>query len=257
MRYLGGKARVGRKIATFLNDINRGQPYWEPFVGACGVMQHVEAPRRYGSDACVPLIRMWEEAQHGWLPPEHVTPEDYAAAQRGEVPPHLQAFVGFGCSWAGKWFGGYARGKQHPSRRVTERNYAQNASRSVVKIAEKVREVQFFAADFFAAEPPEPGCLIYCDPPFAGTTGYARLPPFCPESFWERCRDLSRKGHTVAVSEYTAPPDWEPALVVRTKRAKRPGHGSAQSKRYVGDQVVGDNTDPEVDVESVYLRRED
>lgn len=244
---------MGKKIATYLNSVRGDHPYWEPFVGACGVMQYVEGGKRYGSDACAPMIEMWREAQRGWEPPEDVSEADYERAKAGDVPAHLQAFIGFGCSFGGKWFGGYAKGLQAERRQKRERNYASNASRGVVRKAARVKDVEFSFADFFTVYPPAPECLIYCDPPFMGTTGFGGLPEFDVDRFWDRCRELGGEGHLVLVSEYRAPDDWQTILEVRVKRAKTMGAGSEQSHHYSEGVIAEANTDDSVDVESLYV----
>ena len=65
---------------------------------------------RCASDVNRPLITMYKALQDGWIPPSTVTEEMYAeykGIQDAEDP--LTAFIGIGCSFSGKWFGGYAR----------------------------------------------------------------------------------------------------------------------------------------------------
>ena len=50
--------------------------------------------------------------------------------------------------------------------------------------------------------------LIYCDPPYQGTTGY-KTGAFNHEEFFEWCRQMKSKGNIVFVSEYNAPDDFE------------------------------------------------
>lgn len=49
--------------------------------------------------------------------------------------------------------------------------------------------------------------LIYCDPPYEGTTKYKD--DFDHPKFWQWCRDMAIKGHIIFVSEYNAPDDFE------------------------------------------------
>ena len=51
-------------------------------------------------------------------------------------------------------------------------------------------------------------CLIYCDPPYQGTTGY-KTGTFNHEEFFDWCRKMKAKGNSVFVSEYNAPDDFE------------------------------------------------
>ena len=56
--------------------------------------------------------------------------------------------------------------------------------------------------------------LIYCDPPYEGTTKYKD--DFNHKRFWQWCRNKSNEGHIVFVSEYNAPDDFECVKVVET-----------------------------------------
>jgi DNA adenine methylase len=49
--------------------------------------------------------------------------------------------------------------------------------------------------------------LIYCDPPYAGVMQYGEK--FDSNAFFAWCRQMSRDGHQVFVSEYAAPKDFE------------------------------------------------
>jgi len=49
--------------------------------------------------------------------------------------------------------------------------------------------------------------LIYCDPPYNNTTKY--INSFNHKDFWKWCRIMAKNGHTVFVSEYNAPNDFE------------------------------------------------
>lgn len=50
-----------------------------------------------------------------------------------------------------------------------------------------------------------PNSVIYADPPYAGTTQYKGVEPFDSDAFWAYMRKLADDGHTVYVSECTAP----------------------------------------------------
>ena len=52
-----------------------------------------------------------------------------------------------------------------------------------------------------------PNSIVYCDPPYEGTTKYAN--DFDHNLFWNWVRNISKQGHTVFVSEYNAPADFE------------------------------------------------
>lgn len=56
--------------------------------------------------------------------------------------------------------------------------------------------------------------VVYCDPPYAGTTGYKGTDPFDHVEFWNTCRVWADAGAAVFVSEYSCPDEvgecvWE------------------------------------------------
>lgn len=53
-----------------------------------------------------------------------------------------------------------------------------------------------------------PNSIVYCDPPYDGTSKY-KVDNFDHEMFWQWCREMATKGHTLFVSEYEAPDDFE------------------------------------------------
>ena len=56
---------------------------------------------------------MWKELQKGWITPDIITKEDYYYIKENkDEKPYLTGFVGFGCSFGGKWFGGLASNKK-------------------------------------------------------------------------------------------------------------------------------------------------
>lgn len=210
---MGGKSRTAPQIAGYLNMIRGpGQPYWEPFVGAGWILERIRGTGlNYASDANPYLIAMWQALQAGWEPPDEVTEAEYQAikAAPDSYPAEIAAFVGFGCSWGGKWFGGYAKGEN--------RNWAAEAKQSLLYKARRIQRIAFFTADFLTAEPPAAGCLIYCDPPYEGGTGYDAVPRLDHSRFWLRVKALELAGHTVLVSEYTAPTEFSEIVSIVTK----------------------------------------
>lgn len=207
MRYLGGKARLNKQIAGFLNEIRQSNVYWEPFCGACWVSIKIDAPIRILSDAHPELIAMWQQLQGGWRPPERVSRELYNLAKNGSFPDYMRGFIGFGTSWGGKWWGGYANDN-------TGRNYARNARNSLLKKLPNLMSANFYCVSYRDFLPPVLA-QIYCDPPYANTTQYSQK--FDSEKFWDKIREWSKLGHQVIVSEYVAPDDFICALEMPTK----------------------------------------
>jgi DNA adenine methylase len=211
MQYFGGKQRTAAKLAAFMHPYvaHRGA-YIEPFVGGAAMMAAQPAPVRVGGDANVALITMWRALADGWTPPQHITEDEYANVKRRQDPSDpLTAFVGFGASFAGKWFGGYARGGEG-------RNYAANAASSLQKKAHGLRGVRWHSGDYRTCPLPS-RAVIYCDPPYAGTTQYGAVGAFSWIDFWAWCLIKHAEGFAVFVSEYAAPPSFRIAYEVATK----------------------------------------
>jgi site-specific DNA-adenine methylase len=209
MRYVGGKGTIAREVVGYLANVRKPkQSYWEPFMGAGHILarMNIYDANVYGSDAHPYLMAMWIARQSGWKPPEH-TRETYRLAREQAIHGIDNGFsdadlgyYGFALSFRGKWFAGYSETPFEPE--VMEVNVRLEERKANLLM---VRNIHLFCADFMATDPPEEQMLIYCDPPYAGTLGYAGTPPFDHEAFWCRVRLLTEQGHTVLVSEYEAP----------------------------------------------------
>lgn len=67
---------------------------------------------RYCYDINEYLIEMFKALQNGWLPPQNLTVDEYYYIKNHpNSNKALTGFAGIGCSYSGKWFGGFARNK--------------------------------------------------------------------------------------------------------------------------------------------------
>jgi DNA adenine methylase len=202
MQYLGSKSKIAKYLLPVMLPYRKPNQIWlEPFVGGCNMIDKVEG-RRIGNDIDSNLIAMWVALQNGWIPPKNLSREEYYEIKnnQGEFPPELIAFVSLGCSFGGKKWGGYAKNS-------VGRNYALSCCNGLMIQAENIKGVRFISQDYNQLILSEE-CLIYCDPPYKNTTSYYGV-QFSHENFWQWCRDKKKEGHTVFVSEYDAPPDFE------------------------------------------------
>lgn len=222
MQYLGGKSRISRRISEVIQyeisrreitncEINRGednrtcvrggQCLVSLFCGTCSVESKLASyfDKLILNDKHEYLIAMLKAAQNGYEFPDAISWEEYQYIKDHKAEnPALTGFVGFGCSFGGKFFGGYARNK-------TGTNYAAQSKRSLLKYMENLMRAEFTCLDYRAVELPH-GCVVYCDPPYDGTTGYS-VGKFNSAEFWEYMREIS-KDHLVFISEQTAPSDF-------------------------------------------------
>lgn len=197
MRYFGGKQRIAKPLSEFLNSqLTEGQTFIDLFCGSCNVVSNIRQDvKRYANDKNKYLPVLFERLQQGMVLPNNISEEDYATIKKmPEISLEdvaIKAFVGFGCSFAGKWWGGYARGGNQ--------NYALCAKNSLARKSDKLKDVGFFCMDYSEFICPE-GSLVYCDIPYKGTTQYSAVGAFDHEAFYAWAK--SQKQCRVLVSEY-------------------------------------------------------
>lgn len=213
MKYMGSKARFAKEILRIvLRDRKYGQWYVEPFAGGMNILCEVEG-NRIANDIHYYLIQMWHELVKGWIP-EKITKEEYnqVRSNQSNYPAHYVGWVGFNCSYSGKWFGGFAG--ETKTEIGTVRDYQSEAINNVAKQIQKLKGVVFQNNSYYELELPH-NSIIYCDPPYEGTTAYKDAMDYA--AFWQWCRVMSSKGHLVFISEYMAPDDFECVWQKETK----------------------------------------
>ena len=201
MQYMGGKSRISKQIAEILNSaIDKNTPFVSLFCGSCAIESKVQADVKILNDKHPYLIAMWQALQNGWIPPNVVTKEEYYRVKANmDENPALTGFVGFGCSFGGKWWGGYAKDKRGD-------DYCGQAKRGLLKDLVGIQSATFTCLDYHDVEIPD-GAVVYCDPPYVNTTGYT-VGQFDTNEFWDYMRQLSKRCD-VYISEESAPDDFE------------------------------------------------
>ena len=76
----------------------------------------------------------------------------------------------------------------------------------------------------------KPGDVVYCDPPYQGTTAYDGTDKFDHDEFWEVCRATAHSGVRIFISEYQAPPDFTCVLEMPTRTYLRTKENSGQDR---------------------------
>ena len=198
---MGGKSRISKQIAEILNSaIDKDTPFVSLFCGSCAIESKVQADVKILNDKHPYLIAMWQAMQNGWMPPDVVPKEEYYRVKANmDENPALTGFVGFGCSFGGKWWGGYAKDKRGD-------DYCGQAKRGLLKDFLGVQSATFTCLDYHDVEIPD-GAVVYCDPPYVNTTGYT-VGQFDTNEFWDYMRQLSKRCD-VYISEEFAPDDFE------------------------------------------------
>lgn len=202
---MGSKNRHAKEILPIiLNNRTPNQWYIEPFVGGFNMIDKIDG-NRMANDIHFYLIELFKGIQIGWQPPNGITEEQYQQIRQNKdkYEPCLVGFVGFGCSYSGKWWGGYARGNDN---RGKSRNYCLESKKNILAQYNGIQGIKIYNKNYYELEIPK-NSIIYCDPPYQGTTKYKDS--FDYSYYWQWCEQMSKEGHKVFVSEYNAPSNWE------------------------------------------------
>lgn len=200
---MGSKNRIAKDILPIILA-NRKPEQWyvEPFVGGANMIDKVDG-NRIANDLNQYVVAMLSRLAEGWIP-ELITKAEYKDIKNNPnvYPKEVVGWAGVNCSYSGKWFGGYA-GKVQTKQ--GKRDYQKEALNNVLKQAESLKGITFLSDNYYNLILPRDS-LIYCDPPYANTTGYKDK--FDHEKFWQWCRDKNQAGHKIFISEYNAPDDF-------------------------------------------------
>jgi DNA adenine methylase len=195
---MGSKNRIAKYILPImLKDRKEGQYFVEPFCGGCNSLDKVANPR-IGNDSNRYLIALLKEMQtQAPFSPPHIGEIEYKAIQQNKdnYPDWLVGYVGFNLSFAAKFFGGYGRDK------AGIRNYENEAQQNLLAQQKPLVGIEFSCLDYRSLCIPN-GSIVYCDPPYKGTTQYKDK--FDHTTFYNWLLNVS-KFNTVFVSEYTMP----------------------------------------------------
>lgn len=231
MKYMGSKNRIAKHILPIMLEQRQFAQAWvEPFVGGANMIDKVDGVR-IGADSNEYLIAFWNAIKDGWMPPMHTTKEDYYTIKENkDDDKKLTLWAGICCSYGGKWFGGWINDYKENRRLKNGRlpNHQTESRNGVLKQIDKIKDVDFRHCSYDELEIP-PMSLIYCDPPYEGTTKYKD--DFDHTRFWQWCRDMATAGHTVFISEYKAPSDFTCVKTVETNTQLGNGSNTGNQKK--------------------------
>ena len=155
------------------------------------------------------LIALYRAVQEGWIPPDSISEEEYKYIKNNkDEDKALTAFVGFGCSFGGKWFGGYGR-HGTKGKHCAERSMCLESKSALLRDIDILKDATFLCEDYRDVVLPD-GCVVYCDPPYKNTmSAYGLKTIFDSEEFWDWVRENSTEHH-IYISELNAPDDFVP-----------------------------------------------
>ena len=205
---MGSKNRIAKFILPIiLKDRKPKQFYVEPFVGGCNIIDKVSG-LRIGGDKNRYIIEMWKGLQSNRDFPTEIPKELYNIARieynnrtNIEFDDGMIGWIGWMGSFNGRFFDGGYSGK------ASGRDYVNEQIRNTLKQVELIRDVNFVSGDYDEISIPDCS-IIYCDIPYQDTKQYATSKDFDYDKFWTWCRTMDKIGHTVFISEYNAPSDF-------------------------------------------------
>jgi DNA adenine methylase len=207
MKYMGSKARIAKEILPIiLKDRKPEQWYIEPFVGGANMIDKVEG-KRIGADNNEYLIEALILIRDNPNEiPELITEQDYQDIKKEMKVDGLTGFVGFAMSFGGKWFGGYRRDIAGSKGDIENmKTQTRRSKQNAIEQSKLLQGVKLVNESYLNLEIP-PQSIIYCDPPYEGSTKYKDV--FNHGIFWDWCRAKHKEGHTIYISEYNAPKDF-------------------------------------------------
>lgn len=180
--------------------------WWvEPFVGGANMIDKVVG-NRMGADINSYLIDALVAIRDhvADLPKNNkeFTEEDYKQLRKSDDYKY-KGYAGFAFSYGGKWLGGWSRTDKTS---VKQRDYVAESYRNAINQSPLLQGVRFVNESYLDLQIPD-NSFIYCDPPYEATTKYTD--EFNHTDFWQWCREKVKEGHSVFVSEYNAPEDFE------------------------------------------------
>jgi len=203
MKYMGSKARIAKYLLPIMLEEaeKKGITKWvEPMVGGGNMIDKVpDTFERIGYDLNDHVIHALIDIRDNANGlPDAVSENEYKS-YKGLPPQTITSLIRFVASFGGKFENGYAREKGSD-----DTTFCGYGKRNALKQSPKIQGVQFICDSYenLSFE----NCLIYCDPPYQGTTGY-KTGLFDHDKFFDWCREQAKR-NIVFVSEYNAPDDF-------------------------------------------------
>lgn len=213
MQYQGGKYKLRKQISNIINKhYESNKTFVSLFCGSCHVESLVEFDNIILNDKNEYLIAMWKEFFNGREFTNKVSREEYYyIKEHCKEDKGLYGLVGFGASFGGKFWGGYATNS-------VGHNYLNSAIEANIKITDNLKKHNTILLSKDYKEVIFPlNSVVYCDIPYFNTTKYSKGMSIDYTEFWDYMRVLS-KDNIVFISEMQAPEDF---IVIFEKQQQR------------------------------------
>ena len=198
---MGSKNRIAKHLLPImLSEAEKhGITKWvEPFVGGANMIDKVPSSfERVGYDlnphTIAALIGVRDYVND--FPCE--VSEEHFKSLKNTPPNPITSWIRSHCAFGGLFGNNYARNNRGT-------NYCMEGRRNTLKQSQALQTVELIGSSYEDLD--FNNCLIYCDPPYANTSGY-KTGAFDHDKFFNWCRKQARD-NIVFVSEYNAPDDF-------------------------------------------------
>lgn len=203
MKYMGSKNRIAKHLLPIILEHKTKEMTWvEPFVGGANMIDKVKG-NRIGADINKYLVKalclVRDEPNKIPRNNKEYTEEMFDVAKKGDLINPVDCFAMFQYTFGSKFKDCWAKNKRGT-------DYVKECVRNVLIQSKNIQGVEFVHSSYQDLEIPD-NSLIYCDPPYEGTTKYKD--GFNHDEFWDWCRQKTKEGHKVFISEYNAPKDFD------------------------------------------------
>lgn len=213
MVYLGSKAKIANWLIPILNQIILDYnitEYYEPFVGGANVIDKIKCEHRVGNDKNKPLIALLEVARDNFdMIPKNGNKEWFDRARAiytGKSDEKMEDYLIGAIGWLGGYSGKGLSGSYNGD--SGNRHFYIERYNNLKAQVPNIQDVEFLCDDYQKLEIPN-GSLVYCDPPYQGTTGYgyAWERAFDYDIYWNWVREKSKTCYVIC-SEEVFPNDF-------------------------------------------------
>ena len=211
MVYMGSKDRTAKYLIPIMNKIikdNNIDYFFDMCVGggnlSANKKHHLDVKNIIGVDNNKYLIALLKKVQEKDFEFIWVSKEEYhkVKSNKNNYEDWYVGYVGFLCSFAGKFFNGYTGINRNSKRTTSKKGYNNLINQKI-----RLNKLNLFHKDIFNIDYNKlpKNSLLYFDPPYENTTKYHSK--FDNRKFWELVNKLS-KDFIVLVSEFNAPNDY-------------------------------------------------
>ena len=209
---MGSKNRLSKDIVPIIQSYIDGggvcKGYLEPFVGGANIIDKIKCNNKYGSDINKYLIALLDHISKDISDvPMKISEEEYQKVKnnKNNYEDWYVGLVGFCATFGAKFFGGYGREKDKNNKDKLK-SISTERINNLIKQSPNLNNIHFKCCSFKELNHVK-NYVIYCDPPYKGTTKYAtKIFPY--EEFYDWCREMS-KNNVVLISEYNMPDDFK------------------------------------------------